>query len=1277
MKKMYTHIISVSSNFNIMKDFIRHLGFLPKENTNGIFIKKYPLHNGYTITIDFETEKIDFGDKIIADSKTTQNFSQSENWVVLECVDRLLEKWYKPEDIVLEKVYPTGHGTSGRLDVLVKKNKKAYLMIECKTWGKEFDKEFKNICTDGGQLFTYFQQDRDTEFLVLYASNFEKGKMEYKNEIIKIEKAYRETSNVPDLYNRWNKFTKQNGIFEEWTYAYDFKSKALTLADLKDIKQKDSSFIFDRFLEILRHNTVSDKPNAFNKVFTLFLCKIYDEWCNKWSHDELKFQWKEWEDTDESFQMRLTDLYKQGMLAFLLKEISDFSQEEFENELVWLGDLAKQKILDKIIKLRLQKNNEFAIKEVFDKETFDDNAKVLKEVVELLQGYKIRYAEKQPFLWDFFELLLTTGLKQESGQFFTPVPVARFVCRSIPLDEIVASKLKNGSPTDLLPTVIDYAAWSGHFLTESMEEIQNIITNIDESTLKGDALKEVKKWKTAPFDWALEYTYGIEKDYRLVKTAKVGCYLHGDGVATVIHGDGLDSFDTEGYRWKLKGHQHDDRQDNAKFDIVISNPPYSVSAFKSNLDREKASKDFSLYDKLTDSSSEIECLFIERTKQLLKEWGIAGIILPSSILSNAGIYTRSREIILRNFEIIAITGLGSGTFMATGTNTVVLFMRRRNKYLNTHLEEGIRRFVVNMQDVALNGVENIFSKYVRNAWEWVSFDDYKTLLQKTPNEAIRSHELFKDYEKKIKLAKGENIFTKIIEREQEKMLYFVLAYPQQVVLVKSGDKDVEKEFLGYEFSNRRGNEWIHAVQRGKQIDECTKLFDPRSTENPEKASTYIRDAFNRKHDRPIDETMRNHVFRVSLVDMMTFDRGDFEKNVSLNLKKKFKGESKWEMVKLGDILSELESGNRPQWWVGNYKSGVPSLWWEHIGLDGNIELWNIKFVPVDFFNESPQWKLKDSDILICKDGALTGKIALFDKKQFNFERWMVNEHVFILRTNQKCDQKYLFHYLFSKEWQNLLKENITGQAQGWLNRGNLLNIKIPLPPLDVQERIVREIEELERREIEKKKRMESLKEKINEQLQKGTEYRPLRGFLETINPSKEIVKDVQDDTRVSFLSMPDVSNEWEVTNLQTRILKQVRSGYTFFQEWDVLFAKITPCMENGKGALVGRLENNLGFGSTEFFVLRADKTKLIPKLLFYFTKTQGFRKDATGAMTGASGHKRVPQSFIEGYDVSFPSLSDQTRIVEEIETIEAEIATIQSELTTITRQKEDVLKKYL
>ena len=118
------------------------------------------------------------------------------------------------------------------------------------------------------QLFTYFQQDRNAEFLVLYASNIEsKWEIEYKNEIVKIEESYRETSNALDFYERWNRQTKNNWIFDKWIEAYNFESRALTLNDLDDIKEEDASYIFNRFLEILRHNTVSDKPNAFNKIF--------------------------------------------------------------------------------------------------------------------------------------------------------------------------------------------------------------------------------------------------------------------------------------------------------------------------------------------------------------------------------------------------------------------------------------------------------------------------------------------------------------------------------------------------------------------------------------------------------------------------------------------------------------------------------------------------------------------------------------------------------------------------------------------------------------------------------------------------------------------------------------------------------------------------------------------------------------------------------------------------------------------------------------------------
>src|SRR5690606_19210451 len=230
-----------------------------------------------------------------------------------------------------------------------------------------------------------------------------------------------------------NKLTKDNGVFDSWVVPYNFESKALTPKQLKAIKQDDSSFIFNRFLEILRHNVVSDKPNAFNKIFTLFLCKVYDEKTTK-PNEELKFQWLEGKDDDISFQIRLTDLYKAGMKEFLEKEVTDFSEDDFDKEYRGLSDEVKESLKRKINKLRLEKNNEFDIKEVYDEKSFNENAKNVKEVVELLQEYRIRYNKRQQYLSDFFELLLTTGLKQESGQFFTPVPIAQFIIKSLPID---------------------------------------------------------------------------------------------------------------------------------------------------------------------------------------------------------------------------------------------------------------------------------------------------------------------------------------------------------------------------------------------------------------------------------------------------------------------------------------------------------------------------------------------------------------------------------------------------------------------------------------------------------------------------------------------------------------------------------------------------------------------------------------------------------------------------------------------------------------------------
>ena len=484
--------------------------------------------------------------------------------------------------------------------------------------------------------------------------------------------------NVKDFYDRWNKLPKANGVFENWVTPYEFQSKALTRNDLKALKQEDSSFIFNRFLEILRHNVVSDKPNAFNKIFTLFLCKIVDE--NRNPDEQLHFQWLEGEDNHISFQKRLTDLYNRGMLELLEKKVTDVSDAEFDKQFHQVEAQYKERFKEILTEIRLKKNNEFAIKEVYDDISFEENAKVVKEVVELLQVYQIRYNYRQQFLSDFFELLLTTGLKQESGQFFTPVPIARFIIKSLPFHEITAQKIEQGNPNDLLPNIMDYAAGSGHFITESMEIVQNYLDDLDENKFTPTTKRTLKSWKVNQFDWAESYVYGIEKDYRLVKTAKVSCYLHGDGLAKIIHGDGLGDFATSTeFKDLLKETDRVYPQDNKQFDIIISNPPYSVAAFKgSMITKEKADKAFDLYNRLTDQSSEIECLFIERTKQLLKDGGVAGIVLPSSILSKGGLYTQTREIILKYFDILGITELGSNTFMATGTNTITLFLRRRN-----------------------------------------------------------------------------------------------------------------------------------------------------------------------------------------------------------------------------------------------------------------------------------------------------------------------------------------------------------------------------------------------------------------------------------------------------------------------------------------------------------------------------------------------------------------------------------------------------------------------
>lgn len=135
-----------------------------------------------------------------------------------------------------------------------------------------------------------------------------------------------------------------------------------------------------------------------------------------------------------------------------------------------------------------------------------------------------------------------------------------------------------------------------------------------------------------------------------------------------------------------------------------------------------------------------------------------------------------------------------------------------------------------------------------------------------------------------------------------------------------------------------------------------------------------------------------------------------------------------------------------------------------------------------------------------------------------------------------------------------------------------------------------------------------------------------------INPSKE---NLDENEIVSFITMSDVSDDAKLIRYQPKLYKEVSNGFTAFKDRDVLVAKITPCFENGKGALVDNLINKTGFGSTEFHVLRPKKYG-DEVYIYYHTITDRFRKIGEKNMTGTAGQKRISADFVRGFLIPYP-----------------------------------------
>ncbi|MBW8050047.1 MAG: N-6 DNA methylase [Cytophagales bacterium] len=1107
-------------NENQILNLITTLGFEIKEDN--LYSKKYG-QDDYTIVVDFGKKKISYGDKIKRGDETTSNLFHAENLVVLECINRLLEKGYEPEDLHLEKKWKLGRsGKSGKADISVKgKDGKSLIIIECKTFGNEYIKELKRMGSNGGQLFSYFQQDKNTRYLCLYASELSgNNKIETQQTIIKVDDStaekveqqekpneiliFEQAKTVKELVEVWkkkdkkkkDKITTTTGIFEEGIEPYNPGYKPIRIKQLKEFEKGDTGKTFNVFEEILRHNNISDRSNAFNRIISLILAKIVDE--TKGADEIAGFQVKTGIDDAEALQERLQRLYSKAMKDFLHETVIDYTMNDIK-ELVqnFPRQTTQENLMQIYRELKFYHNNEFAFKEVYNKELFEANAAVLEEVVKLFQPFKFKYNRKAQFLGDLFENLLESGFKQTEGQFFTPTPIAKFIISSLPLKELIIEKLENEDKR-ILPQVIDFACGSGHFLTETIEDIQSIIKNIDSDN------PQLKEYRENTL-WAADFIFGIEKDYRLARTSQVACYMHGDGEANIIFGDGLEL--------------HERIPKNDTFDVLVANPPYAIRYFKNHLRRDALPK-YALLDELSDDAKEIEVMFIERMKQLLRPGGVAGIFLPSTILSNPGIYAKAREIILKYFEIKAIVEFGSVTFSATSAITVALFLKRRDDDFVKNCEYIAEDFILNNKERKNDFVESeqLFKEYVE-LFE-LNFEDFKSLISRQPNENIQKTEFYKNYrtwfvnltnvknqkekydkalsreENELKQLKDKEkieqqkqliqtlkeehnkeleslFYDKVLQLEKEKFLYFLLTHrleikstddekiektviPQKILLIKSGRSNVEqKNFLGYSFSDRRG-------YKGMDFKGDTKLYDSENLFNPSKVNGYIYKSFETDKIK-INQTISEHISQLNLLDCLNFTNIKFANTVNFKAEYKVEFQSKYVLKQL-DTVCEFQSGL----WKGKQEpyQTIKVLRNTDFISNGYLSYESPAVIEVEE-RQLTSRQLEYGDIILERSGGSEtqniGRVAYFDYK--GAEIYSFGNFTSRIRplTDKELLPKFLWIILNEFYNQGGTLYHQSGIRIKNLNTTGYKSVKIPIPPVEIQRQIIREVEKAQKK----------------------------------------------------------------------------------------------------------------------------------------------------------------------------------------------------------------------
>lgn len=428
---------------------------------------------------------------------------------------------------------------------------------------------------------------------------------------------------------------------------------------------------------------------------------------------------------------------------------------------------------------------------------------------------------------------------------------------------------------------------------------------------------------------------------------------------------------------------------------------------------------------------------------------------------------------------------------------------------------------------------------------------------------------------------------------------------------------------------------------------------------------------------------------------------DFKRYASNNI-----SSAKYNIVKLSDYIQEENIKIKP--------FEKPEDDYEILGVNNKTGLFDAYIEKGSKINQ-PYKVVKDGFLAYNPYRVNVGSIGLKTEQQ---KYKYISPAYVVFSCKKGLLPEFLYILFRTNKFNELIRENTTGSVRQTLSFTSMGNIKIPLPSLDIQKEFVKKYNAKIKLSEEQEQKAQDLDSSIEQYLLKeldinvgnngkkvqnekllsfinlktlsrwGVEYLINKksdasllksktiqmkklGDIVDIDPKNDFAS-LDKNMEMSFIPMPCISDEYgEIIKLEAGVNEKSK-GYTRFQEGDLIWAKITPCMQNGKSAILKGLKNGYGYGSTEFYVIRNSNPKVYLDYIYHILRTKIVRQNAMTYFTGSSGQQRVPKSYLQNLEIPLPDKDKQEAISNEIYKIKDKIKKLkqQAEQNRIAAQEE-------